>query len=165
MAKGTQETASNPITHALGGAKRPTVQEAGARKKSKAQRPPLEYLITEDDGEMIARMVQDFLAEDFDHAAHHKDKLHKELTEMGQLLKKFRKSQITSSSRGIKPLSTRTIERMEVEEHDLVLPKPHSMVYIKPSMLRIDEIVGQTPLKDLDQIQLVLTRMPSNALY
>lgn len=32
-------------------------------------------------------------------------------------------------------------------------------------MLQMDEIVGQTPLKDLDRIQLVLTRMPSRALY
>jgi chromosome segregation ATPase len=32
-------------------------------------------------------------------------------------------------------------------------------------MLRMDEIVGQTPLKDLDHIQLVLTWMPSRALY
>jgi hypothetical protein len=46
-----------------------------------------------------------------------------------------------------------------------VLSKPHSTVYIKLSMLQKDEIVGQTPLKDLDQIQLVLTRMPAKALY
>jgi hypothetical protein len=32
-------------------------------------------------------------------------------------------------------------------------------------MLKMDEIVGQTPLKDLDQIQLVLTRKPEQALY
>jgi hypothetical protein len=32
-------------------------------------------------------------------------------------------------------------------------------------MLRMDEIVGQTPLKDLSQIQLVLTRMPTRALH
>jgi hypothetical protein len=32
-------------------------------------------------------------------------------------------------------------------------------------MLRMDEIVGQTPLKDLSQIQLVLTRIPSGALH
>jgi hypothetical protein len=31
--------------------------------------------------------------------------------------------------------------------------------------MRMNEIVGQTPLKDLDQIQLVLTRMRSNPLY
>jgi hypothetical protein len=55
---------------------------------------------------MISRMVQDCLAEDFDHAAHHRDKLQKELTEMGQLLKKFGEAQITSSSRGIEPSST-----------------------------------------------------------
>jgi hypothetical protein len=29
----------------------------------------------------------------------------------------------------------------------------------------MDEIVGQTPLKDLDHIQLVLTQMPSRELY
>jgi hypothetical protein len=49
----------------------------------KAQRPPPNYIITKDDGEMISRMVQDYLAE---------DKLHKELIEMGQLLKKFGES-------------------------------------------------------------------------
>jgi hypothetical protein len=46
----------------------------------KAQRAPLDYAIMKDDGEMIARMVQDCLAEDFDHATHHRDKLNKELT-------------------------------------------------------------------------------------
>jgi hypothetical protein len=54
---------------------------------------------------------------------------------------------------------------MEVGKCDSVLPKAHSMVYIKPSMIRMDEIVGQTPVKDLDQIQLVLTWMPTKALY
>jgi hypothetical protein len=33
----------------------------------------------EDDGEMIAIMVEDFLEEDFDHATHHRDKLQKEM--------------------------------------------------------------------------------------
>jgi hypothetical protein len=32
-------------------------------------------------------------------------------------------------------------------------------------MLRMDEIVGQTPLKDLYHIQLVLTRIPSRELH
>jgi hypothetical protein len=32
-------------------------------------------------------------------------------------------------------------------------------------MLRMDEIVGKTPLKYLSQIQLVLTRIPSGALH
>jgi hypothetical protein len=57
---------------------------------------------------MIARMVQDFLTEDFDHVAHHRDKLQKELAEMGKLLKKFKESQITSSTRGIEPSSAET---------------------------------------------------------
>jgi hypothetical protein len=163
--EGAHETMMNPITEEPGGTKRPAVQETSACKKSKEQRSPHKYTITEDDGKMIARMVQDCLTEDFDHAMHHMDKLHKELVEMGQLLKKFGESQITSSSRGINPSSAWTTERMEVREHDSVLPKPHSTVYIKPSMIQMDEIVGQTPLKDLDQVQLFLTRMPTKTLY
>lgn len=54
---------------------------------------------------------------------------------MGQILKKFGEAQITSSNRGIEPSSAQTTERMEVGERDSVLPKPHSTVYIKPSML------------------------------
>ena len=57
---------------------------------------------------MIARMVQDCLTEDFDSVVHHKDKLQKQLEEMGKLLKKFREAQITSSRRGIEPLSAQT---------------------------------------------------------
>ena len=101
---------------------------------------------------MISKMVQDFLAEDFDHAVHHRDKLQKELAEMRQLLKKFGEAQITSSRRGIEPSSTWNTERMEVGKCESVLPKSHFTVYIKPSMIQMDEIVGQTPLKDLDQI-------------
>jgi len=50
---------------------------------------------------------------------------------------------------------------MEIEERDPTLPMPHASttIHIKPNMLRLDEIVGQKPLKDLDHIQLVLTHM------
>jgi hypothetical protein len=70
----------------------------------------------EDDGEMITRMVQDCLAEDFDHATHHRDKLQKEMTKMGHLLRTLREAQRESSSRGIDPLTTQTNKRVEVEE-------------------------------------------------
>jgi hypothetical protein len=45
------------------------------------------------------------------------------------------------------------------------MPHASIMVHIKPDMLRMDEIVDQTPLKDLDHIQLALTWMLSRALY
>jgi hypothetical protein len=79
------------------------MQEGGAHKKSKAQQTYPYYTIMEGDGEMISRMVQYCLVEDFDHATHHRDKLQKELEEMGQFLKKFGEAQTTSSSRGIEP--------------------------------------------------------------
>jgi hypothetical protein len=62
-------------------------------------------MITEDDGEMISIMVQDCLAEDFDHATHHREKLQKELVELGQFLNKFGEVHISSNSRGIDPLA------------------------------------------------------------
>jgi hypothetical protein len=43
-------------------------------------------MIMEDDQ---GAMVQDFLAEDFDHATHHRDQFQKKLVEMGQFLKKL----------------------------------------------------------------------------
>jgi hypothetical protein len=75
---------------------------------------------------MIAIMVQDFLAEDFDHAAHHKDKLQKEMAEMGQFLKKLREVQVANNSRGIEPLTIHTKERVEVEERDPIHSMPHT---------------------------------------
>jgi hypothetical protein len=114
--KGTHETAPNPITQEPGGNKRPTEQTAGTHKKSKEQQASAELTITEDDGEMIARMVQDCLAEGFDHTAHHRDKLQKELVEIRHLLKTLGESQSPSSSRGIEQSTTQTNERMEIEE-------------------------------------------------
>jgi hypothetical protein len=103
----------------------------------KEQRPPPNYTITKYDGEMIARMVQDCLAEDFNHVAHHRDELEKELKKMGQLLKKFREAQITSTSRGTDPSTAEATKRVKLEECDpvLLIPHAHSMVYINPSML------------------------------
>jgi hypothetical protein len=103
-AKGARETAPNPITQELGGNKRPATQEGGMHKKSKAQRASPDYRIMEDNEEMIARMVQDFLAKYLDHAADHRDKLQKDLAEMGQFLKKFEEVQTTSNNRGTEPL-------------------------------------------------------------
>jgi hypothetical protein len=65
---------------------------------------------------MIARMVQDYLAKEFDHVVHHRDKLQKELEEMGQLLRTLKEAQRASSSRGIESSTTQTNERVEVEE-------------------------------------------------
>jgi hypothetical protein len=47
---------------------------------------------------------------------HHKDKLQKELAEMGQFLKKFGEAQTSSNNRGIEPLTIQAKERVEVEK-------------------------------------------------
>jgi hypothetical protein len=72
--------------------KRPTTQMGGERKKMKVQRTPPGYTIMEDGGKMIAQMVQDFIAEDFDNVAHHRDKIQEKMVDMGQLLKQIREA-------------------------------------------------------------------------
>jgi hypothetical protein len=68
---------------------------------------------------------------------------------------------------GTGPSTFQTEERLEEGEWDIVhiIPQPNATFYITPSMLRMDEIMGKTPLKDLAQIQLVLSLIPSKALH
>jgi hypothetical protein len=68
---------------------------------------------------------------------------------------------------GTGPSTSQTGERPGRRERDTVhtIPQPSATFHITPSMLCMDEIVGQTPLKDLAQIQLVLSRIPSKALH
>jgi hypothetical protein len=75
--------------------------------------------------------------------------------------------QTTGSNRGTGPSTPQTEERVEEEERDPVhtILQPNTTFHITPSMLRMDEIMGKTPLKYLAQIQLVLTWMPSRALH
>jgi hypothetical protein len=84
----------------------------------KAQRTPLEYTIsTDDDGEIIAQMVQDCLAEDFDHVAHHKDRIQEELANMQQLLKQMiGEMQAAGSSKGTNSSTPQKEEMVEEEE-------------------------------------------------
>jgi hypothetical protein len=132
-----QETTPNPIAQDLGGNKRLAEQAAGAHKKSKAQRVSPNLMITEDDGEMIARMVQDCPAKDFNHAAHHRDNLQKELAELRQLLKTLEEARRESSSRGIEKSTTQINERVKIEERDPTLPMPHAhaTIHIKLTMV------------------------------
>ena len=115
QAEAAQGTAPSPNSKKPGGNKRPTMQIVGARKKSKAQRTPPDYTITYDDGEMIAQMVHDSLSKDFDHVAHHRNRIEEQLEDMWKLLKKIREGKTTRSNR-TKPSTPQMEERVEVEE-------------------------------------------------
>jgi hypothetical protein len=130
------------------------MQIGGAHKKMKAQRMPPEYTITEDDGEMIARMVQDYIAEDFDHDTHHKDRIQEEIKEMWKFLKQLGEAQAARSSMGTEPSKLRTEEILEEGERISVhmILQSNKKFHISPSMFHMDEIVEKTPLKDLSQI-------------
>jgi hypothetical protein len=68
-----------------------TQQEQGQTKMPIIQTGvvPLEYMITEDDADLVAQMVQDQTAEDFDEAQRQRDRIQDELTNMRQLLEKI----------------------------------------------------------------------------
>jgi hypothetical protein len=139
----------------------------GAHKKSKAHKTPPEYTITEDDADLVAQMVQDRTTKDFDEAQHQRDRIQDELEDMRQLLEQIRETQ--RADRGIEsvPTTSQTGAKAGSSEQDRIqtTTQASSTFHVTPNMLRMDEIVGQTPLKDLAQIQLVMTQIPTKALY
>jgi hypothetical protein len=85
---------------------------------------------------------------------------------MWQFLKQIREGR-TTNNKGTEPLAPETEGRVQEQEQDSVqeILQPHVTFHIIPSMFHMDEIVGQTPLKDLIQIQLVLMRILVEALH
>jgi DNA-binding protein YbaB len=79
VAQGTTKS-TNPQEPS--GNKRPSMHIGGVRKKMKVQITPPEYTIMDNDGEMIARMVQNCLAEYFDNVVHHRDRIQEEMENM-----------------------------------------------------------------------------------
>jgi len=43
--------------------------------------------------------------------------------------------------------------------------QPRLTFHVTPNMLRMDKIMGKTPLKDLAEIKLLLKWIPTKALY
>jgi hypothetical protein len=60
-------------------------------------------------------MVQDCLSEDFDHDAHHMDRIEEKLADMEQILKQIREEKLTSNM-GIKPSTPQTEGRVQEVE-------------------------------------------------
>jgi hypothetical protein len=89
QAEAAEGTAPSPNSQEPGWNKRLATQIGGEYKKMKVQRTPPDYTITEDDAEMISRMVQDCIAEDFDNVVHHRDKIEEEMEDMRQFLKQI----------------------------------------------------------------------------
>jgi hypothetical protein len=138
-----------------------------ACKKSKAHKMPPEYTITEDDADLVAQMVQDRTMEDFEEAQCQRDRIQEELVDMRQLLEKIRETQRVG--RGIEsvPATSQAGAKAVSSEQDMIqtIAQASSNFHVTPSMLCMDEIVGQTPLKYLAQIQLVMGWIPTKALY
>jgi hypothetical protein len=116
QAKEAQGTTPSPNPQEPGLNKRPTTHMGGARKKMKAQRTPPDYMIMEDDADMIAQMVQDRTAEDFENVVRHRDRIQEELADMRQLLKQIGEAQTVGNNIGIGPSTSQTREGPEEGE-------------------------------------------------
>jgi hypothetical protein len=163
----TQGTTSSATQQEQGQTKRPVIQMGGACKKAKAHRMPPEYMITEDDADMVAQMVQDRTVEDFDNVECQRDRIEEEMAYMRQLLQQLREAQVVDNSVGTVPSTSQIGGEVGSSEQDRIqmTTQPSSTFHVTPNMLCMDEIVGKTPLKDLAQIQLVLMWIPTKALY
>jgi hypothetical protein len=98
---------------------------------------------------------------------HHRDRIQEELEDMRQFLKKIGEAQAVGNNIGTGSSTSQTGEEPEASERDTVhtIPQPSATFHITPSMLRMDEIMGKTPLKDLAQLQLVLSHGYHPNLY
>jgi hypothetical protein len=128
---------------------------------------PPKYTITEDDVNHMGQMVQDQTSKDFDETQRQRDRIQDELVDMRQLLEQIIEIQradkgvelvCTTSQRGSKDGSSEQ-DRIQMTTY------PSSTFHVTPIMLCMDEIVGQTTLKYLSQIQLVMMWIPTKALY
>jgi hypothetical protein len=65
------------------------------------------------------------------------------------------------------PTVTEVKARATSSEKDTIrtIAQANSNFPVTPNMLQMDEMVAQTPLKDLKQVKLVLERIPRNSLY
>jgi hypothetical protein len=128
---------------------------------------PPKYTIMEDDVDLMAEMVQDRTTKDFDEAKHQRDRIQDELVDMMQLLEKIIEMQRVGRGIYSVPVASQTGAKAGSIEQDTIqtITQASSIFYVTPNMLCMDEIVGQTPLKDLAQIQLVMGRIPTKALY
>ena len=107
---------------------------------------------------MIAQMVQDHTSEDFENVVHHKEKRQEELEDIRQFLKHIREAQAAGNNIGTWSSTSQAGEEHEASEWDIVytIPQLSATFHIKPNMFHMDEIVGQTPLKDLAQLKFLL---------
>jgi hypothetical protein len=78
----TQGNTLSPNPQEPGGNKRPSMYIGGVCKKMKVEITPPNYMITNDNGEMTAQMVHDYLTKEFDNVAHHRDRIQEEMAYM-----------------------------------------------------------------------------------
>jgi hypothetical protein len=118
--------------------------------------------------DLMAEKVQDHTAEDFEEAKHQRGKIQDDLAGIKQVLEKIRTAQryergTKSFPEGEATTTTRTTPQKEYTVHTISQASPTFRV--TNDMLHMDETTTQTPLKYLAQVDMVLARIPTKALY
>jgi hypothetical protein len=162
----TQGTTSSDTQHEQGQTKKLITHTSGVRKKAKAHKMPPEYTIAEDDADLVAERTHVREFEEFEDTQHQRDRIQNKLADMRQVLEYIREAQ--SAGRETEPfLATSEVgSKAMLSEHDMIqmIAQASTTFHVTPNMMHMDEIVGQTTLKDLVQIQLVMGWIPTKAL-
>jgi hypothetical protein len=141
--------------------KRRGEKESGSKKKAKARRKPLETSLTTDDVELIDTIVKDRLSEVWENEKKHMDLILDQIQEVKTVLKQLR----IRAEKSSKDKPTKTKEGVLVGETMKITMRGSTNFIVTPEMLFIDEETKQNPMKNMDTLDLVLTKISTNALY
>jgi hypothetical protein len=125
----------------------------------KSHKEAPEYTITKDDAELVTERVQDRIVEEYEEEEEQRERIMQELTEVRHILEKIRMTKAQNEE-------TTQQQTMQREGTTVQITTTTSETFnITKDMLRVDEDVAQTQLKDVEQLELVLERIPTKALY
>jgi hypothetical protein len=125
----------------------------------KAQKKAPQLTITEDDAELVADKVQDRGEEALYVTESQREELMKKLMEVKEVLESLQIN--VAQQKG-----TTQQEKIHEEKETVQTTIMGSETFqINQGMLQVDEDTMQNPLKDIEQLDLVLSKIPTKALY
>jgi hypothetical protein len=112
----------------------------------------------------VAEKVQYHVAKDFEEAKHQRGQIQDDLAGIKQVLKQISTERGTKSFfKGETTVAKRTMPQTKHIVHTTMQVSPTFRV--TNDMLQMDETTAQTPLKYLAQVDMVLAKIPTKALY
>jgi len=127
------------------------IHTRSVHKNSKVHKKPPEYTITKDNVALVVERVQDREVEEFEESQHQRDQIQYEMNDLRKVLEKIKEAQREERGTTSFPATLEEGDKAASNEHEMIhmIAQVSPTFHITPSMLRMDDIVGQTPLKYL----------------